>query len=300
MKIVAAVVTHNRCELLGRCIDYLQSQTRPPDHIVVINNWSTDGTVDMLNARGVSFITQENTGSAGGWWRSIQYAMDEDFDAIWLMDDDGFPREDALARLEAAMIADVACASSVVLKEDKRTDFVFPMPRLDRSGLPVLFGVPRKIETLAELSSLAPSGLYPFVHLFNGALISVAAAHKIGNVDTNFFIFGDEVDYFFRLRKAGKVISVLGAAQMHPDVSQRPYTPVKVYYYIKNTLILNARYFNAAPVRNVLTIAAALARTARRNGVGAALSWLFGANAPLFYRAITRGLLGQIGKDFDG
>jgi rhamnopyranosyl-N-acetylglucosaminyl-diphospho-decaprenol beta-1,3/1,4-galactofuranosyltransferase len=100
MKIDAAVVTHKRCKLLGRCIGRLQSQTRPPDQVIVISNSSADCSVDMLNARGVSLIMQESTGSCGGWPRRIQYAMDEDFDAIWLMDDDGFPHEDALVRLE--------------------------------------------------------------------------------------------------------------------------------------------------------------------------------------------------------
>jgi rhamnopyranosyl-N-acetylglucosaminyl-diphospho-decaprenol beta-1,3/1,4-galactofuranosyltransferase len=54
----------------------------------------------MLNARGVSLAMQKNTGSCGGWWRRIRYAIDEDFDAIWLMDDDGVRIEDALVRLE--------------------------------------------------------------------------------------------------------------------------------------------------------------------------------------------------------
>lgn len=300
MRIVAAVVTYNRRELLGRCIEHLQSQTRAPDKIIIINNWSTDGTEDMLRARGVAFITQENTGSAGGWRRSIQYAKDEGYDAVWLMDDDGFPHEGALAALEAVMAPDVACASSVVLQEDRRTHFVFPMPLLNETGLPVIFGWPRKVDTLAELRAHAPGGAYPFAHLFNGALISVAAVRKIGDVDQDFFMFGDEVDYFFRLRAAGRVISVLGAAQLHPDVSRRPYTAAKIYYYVKNSLILNARYFDASPLRQLLTIMAALGRTARRNGLGAALSYPLGANAPMFYRAIVRGLRGQIGKDFIG
>jgi rhamnopyranosyl-N-acetylglucosaminyl-diphospho-decaprenol beta-1,3/1,4-galactofuranosyltransferase len=108
MKIVAAVVTYNRRELLGRCIDHLQRQTRVPDKIIIINNSSTDGTEDMLAARGVAFITQENVGSAGGWWRSIEYAKDGDYDAVWLMDDDGFPHEGSLAALELAMTSGVA------------------------------------------------------------------------------------------------------------------------------------------------------------------------------------------------
>jgi rhamnopyranosyl-N-acetylglucosaminyl-diphospho-decaprenol beta-1,3/1,4-galactofuranosyltransferase len=122
----------------------------------------------------------------------------------------------------------------------------------------------------------------------------------VGNVNRDFFIFGDEVDYFFRLRRAGKVFSVLDAVHFHPDVSQRPYTPAKVYYYIKNTLVLNARYFNMVWLRHGLAVAAVLARTASRNGLGAALSYVLGRKSPAFYTAIVRGLQGKVGKDFNG
>ena len=300
MKILAAIVTHNRCTLLSRCIDHLQAQARRAQEILVINNASTDGTVEMLERRNIPFVTQENVGSAGGWHRCIQYAIDHGFDAVWLMDDDGFPDPSALGALEAALTPGVACASSVVLREDQSTHFVFPFPVLDDAGLPVIFGRPRKLGTLVELRTVAPGGTYPFAHLFNGALVSVAAARQVGNVNRDFFIFGDEVDYFFRLRKAGKVISVMDASHFHPDVSQRPYTPAKVYYYVKNTLVLNARYFNAVWLRHFTTILAVLGRTASRNGVLTALSFLAGAKAPAFYLAIFRGLQGKVGKDFNG
>ena len=300
MKIVAAVVTHNRRELLSRCLDYLQSQTRQPDAILVVNNASTDGTVEMLERRGIPFVTQENVGSAGGWYRSILHALEHGFDAVWLMDDDGFPDPGALQALSGALEEGVSCASSVVVREDAPDRFVFPFPLLDSQGLPVLFGRPRKVLTLAELHSVAKAGQYPFAHFFNGALISSDAVRKVGNVNRDFFIFGDEVDYFFRLRTFGRVISVLSALHYHPDVTQRPYTPTKVYYYLKNTLILNGLYFNAVWLRHAAAIVAVLGRTASRNGLGTALSLVVGGSAPVFYSAIVRGLRGRIGKDFNG
>ena len=300
MKIVAAVVTHNRRELLSRCLDYLQSQTRQPDAILVVNNASTDGTVEMLERRGIPFVTQENVGSAGGWHRSILHALEHGFDAVWLMDDDGFPDSSALQALSGALEAGVSCASSVVVREDAPDRFVFPFPLLNSRGLPVLFGRPRKVLTLAELRSVAKTGQYPFAHFFNGALISTDAVRKVGNVNRDFFIFGDEVDYFFRLRTFGRVISVLTALHYHPDVTQRPYTPAKIYYYLKNTLILNGLYFNAVWLRHAAAIVAVLSRTASRNGLGTALSLVLGASAPVFYSAIVRGLKGSIGKDFHG
>ena len=300
MKIIAAVVTHNRRDLLGRCIGHLERQTRAPDQILIIDNASTDGSATMLSNRGIPFITQENCGSAGGWRRSIEYGLDNGFDAVWLMDDDGYPHEKALATLEVVMKPEVACASSVVLREDMTTHFVFPFARLDKRGFPVIFGAPRKLFTLDELRKTAAGGTYPFAYLFNGALITLEAVRKIGNVNREFYLFGEEVDYFFRLRSVGKVVSVFDAMQFHPDVSQRPITDAKFYYYLKNTLILNARYFNLVPIRNLLAVMAVLGRSAKRNGLLAVMSYLFGPRAPIFYLAILRGLRGKIGKDFAG
>jgi GT2 family glycosyltransferase len=171
---------------------------------------------------------------------------------------------------------------------------------LDKNGLPVVFALPRKIHSLKGLSKIAHDGVYPFAHLFNGTLISMEAVRQVGNVNRDFYIYGEEVDYFFRLRKFGPVYSVLAAHHFHPDVNSRPYTPTKIYYYIKNTFILNRRYFNLILVRNILTVIVVLSRISLRNGLSEALSYIAGRNAKTFYRAILHGLQGQVGKDFNG
>ena len=178
------------------------------------------------------------------------------------------------------------------------THFVFPFPVLDDAGFPVILGSPRKINTLSALQATAKGGMYPFAHLFNGALVSLAAVQKAGNVNRDFFIYGEEVDYFFRLRSVGLVISVLSAVHYHPDVTLRPFSPIKVYYYIKNSLVLNSLYFNAAWVRHVMLLAAVLWRMASRNGLGFVVSLLVGRQAHTFYIAIFRGLQGKVGKDY--
>lgn len=299
MKILAVIVTHNRCSLLVRCIDHLQSQERQPDEILVINNASTDGTVEMLNQRRMHFVTQENVGSAGGWHRGIQHALEHGFDAVWLMDDDGFPDKHALEKLVPHLHPDTACVSSIVVRENEPDKFVFPFPAFQANQLPVLFSFRRKISLLEDLRALEKNGGYDFAHLFNGALINILAVRSIGNVNTDYFIFGDEVDYFFRLRQYGPVRSILDAIHYHPDVTSRPYTPQKVYYYVKNTLILNRKYFDQVVLRNVFAVAAVLWRTARRNSFSTALRYFFGGENRALYRAISRGLAGVPGKDHE-
>ena len=80
MKILASVLTHNRKNLLKRCISALDNQTRKGFDTLIIDNGSTDGTMEMLNDlksrhQAMDVITQENLGSAGGWSRAIKKTL---------------------------------------------------------------------------------------------------------------------------------------------------------------------------------------------------------------------------------
>lgn len=296
MRVLAAIVTHNRRDLLTRCLDALDAQTRPPDAVLVIDNASTDGTVEMLAARGTWRIGQDNLGSAGGWHRAIAETLAHGYDAVWLMDDDGRPDPAALAVLAGALTPDMACISSVVLREDAPDRFVFPFPALDGAGHPALLAWPRKLATLPELEARATGRTYAFAHLFNGALVPRRTIEAIGNVEPAFFMFGDEVDYFYRMRRVGPVLSHLDAHHYHPDVTGRPLTEAKLYYYLKNTLVLNHRYMNRPALRDAATVGIGLLRYARRNGWRAAAAVMRGRRA-VARQAIARGLKGQVGQD---
>lgn len=300
MKILAAIVTYNRSKLLERCLKAVGSQSRAPDHIIVVNNGSTDNTEELLRAQHTHFITQPNIGGAGGFKRAIDYALESNFDAVWLMDDDGYPASSALELLERNFATGLTCISSVVLREDEPSRFVFPFPVLDRRGLPVIFGRPRKLATLDQLRHAAAGESYPFAHLFNGALIRTDVIRHIGNVNSDFFLMGDEVDYFMRMRAIGPVVSLLEARHLHPDVSKRRLDEVKFYYFVKNSIILNHCYFDKAFLRDVGSVSAAIARAARRNSLAEAFSYVAGRRAPLLWRAISRGLKGHIGPDLVG
>jgi len=298
MKILAAIITHNRCELLERCINYLQKQTRLPDLILVVNNGSTDATVDMLMRRNIQHITQENLGSAGGWNRCISYALEHHFDAVWLMDDDGFPSPSALERLESNLDTDTACVSSVVLRERDRERLVFPYPVLNDKQLPRIIIGRHRLKTINDVLSVCPSGLYPFAMFFNGALISCDAIKQVGNVDKDFFIAGEEVDYFYRLHAVGKVLTDMNAHHYHPNVYERTWSDLKIYYYTKNTIILNKRYINIPTLQNIfIAVAATFYRISLHNGWKGIISYLY-RNLKSLVISIRRGLNGRVAIDF--
>jgi len=292
---IAIVVTHNRCSLLERCLKSLLSQSEKLNEILVINNGSTDGTRNLLQKFNVKVIHQENLGSAGGWNTGLKYALDNGFDAAWLMDDDGFPDQKAYELLKNNFSEDTACISSILINENDNSRFVFPFPILDKKGLPKLDIAKRNIIKRDHFKVFCKSKFYPWVHLFNGALISTKSVKKIGNVNKDYFLYGDEVDYFFRLRTSGKVLSYSKALHFHPEASKRPFTKIKIFYFIRNSIINYQKYYNHKLLRCTLGIIYILFIVYQRNNIRVLLSLLIGKDRKIFYSSIYHGLVGKLG-----
>ena len=74
---------------------------------------------------------------------------------------------------------------------------------------------------------------------------------------------------------------------------------MKIYYYIKNTLILYRKYFPWPGFYQLAGIGLILFRIAKKNGLKTSISLILGSLAPLFYTAVYRGFRGRIAKDYD-
>ncbi|MAV81880.1 MAG: hypothetical protein CMI90_00270 [Pelagibacteraceae bacterium] len=299
MKVLAIIVTFNRKKLLKRCLDAIQNQSLQPNEILVVNNDSNDGTQEFLNINKINHITQKNVGSAGGWKTGIDYALKFQFDGVWMMDDDGYPEKNALKILIENLNSSISCISSVVINEDDKNTFTFPYPILNNRNYPKIFALKRKIKTLSNFKIEYKDNFYPYAQLFNGSLIDTNFIREIGNINFNYYIFGDETDFFYRLKSKGKVISILNSIHYHPNVSNRPYNLIKIYYYLKNSIIINNKYMDFPITRSILNIIAIIFRTAARNGIFYIVSILLGKKKFFFYKAIMRGFKGKLAKDFD-
>lgn len=91
LRICAVLVTYNRKDLLLKAIDSVKRQTRPLDAIMVIDNHSSDGTLELLRERHPDVPVHRQThnrGSAGGFREALKVGYEQGFDWIWLMDDD--------------------------------------------------------------------------------------------------------------------------------------------------------------------------------------------------------------------
>jgi GT2 family glycosyltransferase len=199
------VVTYNALPWVERCLDSVRGY-----ETVVVDNGSTDGTVELVRARfpDVRLIEQENRGMGGGNNTGMRAAGGRYF---FLLNSDAWAVGDAVETLaryadehpEAAVVGPRLRNPDGTLQRSVRGD-----PTAWRLATEYLF-----IRKLAPRSSrLNPLYVGGFDHdetraveWLQGAALLVRrdAADAVGLFDEDFFMFSEETDWLYRFRQAG-------------------------------------------------------------------------------------------------
>ena len=212
LRLAAVVVTYNRKQLLVECLRALLRQTVCIDRIFIINNASTDGTNEYLEEQGLlSYASinlenmNQNEGGAGGFYRGIKNAYDSGFDYVFLMDDDGYPAEDCLEKLLANRQAN-HCLGALVVDKDNPTRLAFPLR---------LSGSARVIDNVDE--AVVQPVLTGVMVPFNGVLLDRDLIERFGYPRADYFIWGDDMEYIWRLQAANVTLCTITEALFyHP------------------------------------------------------------------------------------
>lgn len=79
MKVSVIIPTLNQLELTKICLESVSKNTRDIEHeIVVVDNASTDGTIDYLKEKGIFYLANlENLGVAKAWNQGIKVSKGE-------------------------------------------------------------------------------------------------------------------------------------------------------------------------------------------------------------------------------
>ncbi|KAF0152109.1 MAG: UDP-galactopyranose mutase [Ignavibacteria bacterium] len=202
-KVAAVVVTYNRQALLSECINALRNQTRRLDEIFVINNSSSDGTEEWLNAQAdLTVITQPNTGSAGGQHTGIKSAYEKGYDWVWCMDDDvvvyDICLEVLLNFIRTKRETKIAAIQSLKIVNEIETWHGAEFVNVDK--MRIIRVADRAVkEGFVETNSFC----------FEGILIAREIVQKIGLPNISFFINNDDLEYALRIKSQLKDHSII-------------------------------------------------------------------------------------------
>ena len=223
-KICCVIVTFNRLSLLKECIQAVLNQTRSIDKIIIVDNGSSDGTKEYLsNLKGenIQIIYQENLGGAGGFHTGLKAAYEQEYDWIWLMDDDVEVASDCLENLlkysniSKCLHPNKYYIDNVNFKWEQWYDSF------------------RGVTYSLHNTSFKNNKDICFVNVgcFEGMLISREIVNKIGFPNKNYFIVGDDLEYGFLASNYTNVSYVKNAKIIRKKKSYEELPSLNAMYY---------------------------------------------------------------------
>jgi GT2 family glycosyltransferase len=234
-KVYVIVLNWNGGDDTVRCLSSLQLLTYENYSVMVVDNGSTDDSPALIREAfpEVEFLeTGRNLGFAGGCNVGIRRALTQHPDFIWLLNNDTTVDPGALT----AMVEKAGTDSRIGVVGSAIYNLQQP-ERLQCWGggyINFLLGRPRHFLKPVDDGKL---------HFITGAsfMISRAAVEAVGELDERFFMYWEDADYCFRLRRAGWRIGVAGQSKVwHKALAETGKGSVSSYQYFNASA---ARFF---------------------------------------------------------
>lgn len=267
MKILAHVHTLNDEDVIDACLAALLAQTRPVDGVLIVDNGSSDRTLERsLPPHARVIRNAENLGTSGAVRTGLAYGMDHGFDWVWVFDADSAPHPDALEKLVAlweTLSSDererVWRLSSLPLEHPEKSvtsPFSLRLARFDGSREPkprhgVVFDARgyHRVEPEPGVLCYACDGT-----IWSGCLFRLDAVRRVGLPPADYVLDFGEYEYGWRGKRCGQqglmhtgslvdhnirgeasfTFSPYRFGPLHIQLLEIP--PIRCYYVVRNPL----------------------------------------------------------------
>lgn len=271
--VTAVIVNWNRKRDVLALLESLSHLTKENISIVVVDNASTDGSVDALTSSGYPIIivkNQMNLGGTGGFNTGIRYTLEHlQQEFIWLLDNDAIVSPDSLTHLIAAMDEEplVALAGSRIVNQNDHTAIVETGAFFSwQHG-----NVTAVHRNVSNSIVFGPNVIDVDYVAVCSALVRVEALSRVGLMDERYFLLWDDMDWGACFKKHNyRVVCALNSVVYHPAFTEKRSPIVDNYYGIRNPLLAISKYTKG------FTRLQGLFSILCRAGVLSALYWLSG------------------------
>ena len=197
MKVLAVIVTYNGMKWADRCFSSLETSILRPD-VYVVDNGSTDGTVDYIKSHYPDTILIENDKNMGFGQannKGLQYALDHGYDYVYLMNQDAWVMPDTLSQLTCLMEKhpDYGILSPMQLESNgDRMDNNFCSLTLGRLQYSPDFTNDMYFKRLKDVYEVS------FVMAAHW-MISASCLQAVGGFSPTFYHYGEDNNYIHRI-----------------------------------------------------------------------------------------------------
>jgi GT2 family glycosyltransferase len=199
--VYAVVLNWNGCRDTIRCLDALTCITYPDLHVIVVDNGSTDDSVKEIRSSYPKLClleTGQNLGFAAGNNPGIRHALKQNADFIWLLNNDTEPEPDALTHMVRRAKSDpqVGSVGSVLLNAERTRVLAWGGGRVNR-----WIGYSRHTDCPKDDS------WFDYITAAS-MLVPRKAFEQVGLLDERYFLYWEDTEFGFRLRKNGWRLAV--------------------------------------------------------------------------------------------
>ena len=241
--VISVILNTNRRDDTLECLASLQQSTYQNQHSLVLDNHSTDGSVEAIRHAFPTVQVIEltdNLGYAGNNNVGIQAAMDQHADWIFILNEDTILETDCLENLVRLGESDsqIGMVGPMVYHHDEPNMIQSAGGHVNRYWIAThdgqdeldrgQFAEPRSVDWLTGCS----------------ILVRRAVIEQVGMFDARFFIYAEEEEWCLRAKKAGwRLMHVPQAKLWHKGV-KRDYNPKPsvIYYMTRNHFLLLAKH----------------------------------------------------------
>lgn len=233
----AIVLCHNQVNLTLGCLASLRGQSYPHLSVLVVDNASTDDTVERVHRDFPEvevLSTGRNLGYAGGNNAGMRHALAFGADALFLLNNDTLLAPDCVARLADRLSATPDAGAIGPMIYTWQSD-----SQISSAGGAVDWAQADAVNVGAGEEDY---GQYPArsVDFLNGCalLLPRAAVERVGMLDEAYFMYWEETDWCLRLRRAGYSLWFEPAARLQHKAPIRHATMgvQSLYYTGRNRL----------------------------------------------------------------
>ncbi|WP_143959323.1 glycosyltransferase family 2 protein [Litoribacter populi] len=204
-KVAIIIVNWNTYTYSKQCIDQLIKQSYSNVEILLVDNGSHDGSGEKLRNEYpelVFFQNVDNLGFTGGNNVGLNYALEKDYEYVLLLNNDVYLEADFLAKLVEAMEVNpnLGAVQPLIYNHPERE-------KIWKAGGDFLTTF---ASTISSSTLENHSGIFTTKWLTGCALmIRKEVLHKVGPLTPSYFAYFEDVDYSFRIKKAGYELAVV-------------------------------------------------------------------------------------------
>ncbi|MFQ5444606.1 MAG: glycosyltransferase [Nitrospinales bacterium] len=257
MRILGHIHTFNDEEVIDKSLKSLLEQTLPLDEILIVDNNSTDNTLKRTFPKNTHIIRHhENLGTSGAVFTGFKYALENNYDWIWIFDGDSAPHKDALEIL-------INLYYGLPKEEQEKTWLISGLP-VDIHTKQCHHGMVFDAKGLRQVNPDALHEYYPFdATMWTASLYNLRAVKNIGLPSIDYVLDWGEYQYGYK----GKINGL--KAYMHQksivdhnighqsSLNLKPhrlgpislkmieFPPIRCYYLLRNNLYFWLHEYNS-------------------------------------------------------